>query len=207
MREDSGQRIAWIPVEGHIRPDPGPVLVGAEDDWCVIVSPMAGTIVSIHPRRDEIYGRRGENPSVVLRLPDGHHVDPTMVWCGEDGEIRVRFSKSLDLRWQLPDRPASTIRDYDKVRHDHRGSMGRQRTRGLQRPESNHRPRVRSRGAALWPAFHGCVAALHPRWLPARRAPRGRPFFVLRCVPQRWGERVRHRLSDRYRSDRCGISG
>ena len=123
MREDSGQRIAWIPVEGHIRPGPGPVLVGAEGDWCVIVSPMAGTIVSIHPQRDEIYGRRGENPSVVLRLPDGHHVDPTMVWCGEDGEIRVRFSKSLDLRWQLPDRPASTIRDYDKVRHRRRDPL------------------------------------------------------------------------------------
>ncbi len=81
--------------------EPGPTLVGSEDEPCLVVSPSAGTVVGVNAGRDELWARSGDLPPVVLRLPVGHRVDVTMLWCGDGGEVRSR-SEEVDHRWQVP---------------------------------------------------------------------------------------------------------
>lgn len=99
----------------HRRPDAGPTLVGAPQGWCSVTSPLAQTTVASDPTGSELYARRADCPPVVLRVPDAHRIDPTTLWCDDNGEIRVGFATHSDLRWRLADRPTSALVDYDKV--------------------------------------------------------------------------------------------
>ncbi len=104
----------------HRRPDPGPTAVLARDDWTLVVSPLASVCVALDPGRTELYARGRDCPPVVLAVPDGHTIDPALLWCDDRGEVRARFATHSDLRWRLATVPTSPIVAYDKVLHRRR---------------------------------------------------------------------------------------
>lgn len=95
--------------------DPGPVLAAGAQGWSVVVSALGQTCLTVDRSGSELFARLGENPPVILRLPDGHRVDASWLWCDDTGEVRARFATRSDLRWRLPDRPGSRVLDWEKV--------------------------------------------------------------------------------------------
>lgn len=113
-QESVGPEVAPTEPAGPV--GPGPTLVGSENQACVVVSPSAGTVVGANVARDQLYARRGELPPVLLQLPADHHVDATMLWCTDEGEVRLRAG-DVDLRWRLPDSPGATVLEAGESPH------------------------------------------------------------------------------------------
>lgn len=105
----------------HRRPDPSPTLLGQPGNWCVVLSPLARVVLSLDPTGRELYGRSGSrerpnaSPTVVLRVPDGHRIDPRSIWCSDDGEVRACFGPRSDLRWRLNASESESVVPYTKV--------------------------------------------------------------------------------------------
>lgn len=115
----TGRRVRVVPSDDiewpHGRPGPGPLLVGGAAGECLVPSPFGHVVVAVNAERDELYARRGDNPSVLLQMPEAHQVDVTSICCTDDGEVRVRFSDALDLRWHIAARATGLMRPYAKV--------------------------------------------------------------------------------------------